>query len=549
MRIEGAPWWKSGVVYQVYPRSFQDSNGDGVGDLPGITGRLQYIADLGVQAVWLSPFYRSPMADFGYDVSDYCDVDPMFGTLADFDALLAFAHELELKVIVDFVPNHSSDQHPWFAESRSSRDNPKRDWYTWRPPTDREDIGNRPNNWLAVFGGPAWTLDPATGEYYLHSFLPEQPDVNWRNPDLRAAMIDAMRFWLDRGVDGFRFDVAHSIMKDPALRDNPPAAADWRTAGLFKPMGEFGAQQHIYDRAHPDLHGVYREVRALLDSYERDGRPRFSIGEIHVSDMHEWAGYFGENDELHMPYNFTLLKTDWTPSAIRSTIEACEASLVSRPWAWPNWVLGNHDEHRVASRLGAGQARNAMLLLLTLRGTPTIYYGDELGMPDVPIAEDHQQDPWAIRVPGYGLGRDPERTPMQWDATENAGFALPAAVPWLPIATDHALRNVKMQRADEGSMLAFTRALLHLRRASAALSTGSYTSIDVGDDRVLAYQRSAGDERIICVLNLSAQIVAINVPGDILLHTTADAVLRDTDGSLVLAGDAGAVLRPSGPTV
>ena len=549
MRIEGAPWWKSGVVYQVYPRSFQDSNGDGVGDLPGITGRLQYIADLGVQAVWLSPFYRSPMADFGYDVSDYCDVDPMFGTLADFDALLAFAHELELKVIVDFVPNHSSDQHPWFAESRSSRDNPKRDWYTWRPPTDREDIGNRPNNWLAVFGGPAWTLDPATGEYYLHSFLPEQPDVNWRNPDLRAAMIDAMRFWLDRGVDGFRFDVAHSIMKDPALRDNPPAAADWRTAGLFKPMGEFGAQQHIYDRAHPDLHGVYREVRALLDSYERDGRPRFSIGEIHVSDMHEWAGYFGENDELHMPYNFTLLKTDWTPSAIRSTIEACEASLVSRPWAWPNWVLGNHDEHRVASRLGAGQARNAMLLLLTLRGTPTIYYGDELGMPDVPIAEDHQQDPWAIRVPGYGLGRDPERTPMQWDATENAGFALPAAVPWLPIATDHALRNVKMQRADEGSMLAFTRALLHLRQASAALSTGSYTSIDVGDDRVLAYQRSAGDERIICVLNLSAQIVAINVPGDILLHTTADAVLRDTDGSLVLAGDAGAVLRPSGPTV
>ena len=324
-------------------------------------------------------------------------------------------------------------------------------------------------------------------------------------------------------------------MKDPALRDNPPAAADWRSAGLFKPMGEFGSQQHIHDRADPDLHGVYREVRALLDSYERDGRPRFSIGEIHVSDMHEWAGYFGENDELHMPYNFTLLKTDWTPAAIRSAIEACEASLVSRPWAWPNWVLGNHDEHRVASRLVAGQARNAMLLLLTLRGTPTIYYGDELGMPDVPIAEDHQQDPWAIRVPGFGLGRDPERTPMQWDPTENAGFALPAAVPWLPVATDHVLRNVEMQQADGGSMLAFTRALLHLRRGSSALSLGSYTSIDVGDDRVLAYQRSSGDERIICVLNLSAQIVTIDVPGEILLHTTADAVLRDADGSLVLA--------------
>ena len=332
-------------------------------------------------------------------------------------------------------------------------------------------------------------------------------------------------------------------MKDPELRDNPPAPHDWQAAGLFKPMGEFGSQLHVHDRAHPDMFGLYREVRELLDSYERDGRARFSIGEIHVADMDEWAHYFGENDQLHMPYNFTLIKTPWNPSAVRAAVEACEASLVSRPWAWPNWVLGNHDEHRVVSRVGEAQARNAMLLLLTLRGTPTIYYGDELGMPDVAIPDDHQQDPWAIRVPGLGLGRDPERTPMQWDSTPNAGFAVASAVPWLPVGADPARCNVEAETADEASMLVFTRALLHLRRGSPALSIGSYASIDLGDDRVLAYERVEADERMVCVLNFSAQMVVVRVPGEVVLRTTSDTGRRNADEGLVLSADSGLILR------
>src|SRR3954453_20908695 len=312
-----APWWQSAVVYQLYPRSFADSDGNGIGDLEGIRRHLDHLAWLGVDAIWISPFFPSPMADFGYDVADYCDVDPLFGTLADFDELLAAAHERDIRVVIDFVPNHTSNQHPWFLESRASRDNPKRDWYFWRDP---KPDGSPPNNWLSHFGGPAWTLDPATGQYYNHSFLPEQPDLNWRNPEVKAAMLDVLRFWLDRGVDGFRFDVAHNIVKHPELLDNPPAG---ESAQTHKDMGEYGTQLHVHDRNHPDLHEVYKDVRTLIDSYSTPGHERFMIGETHVFDPGEWAMLFGDGmDEMHLPGNFGLLLPPWKATAIRRHVDA-----------------------------------------------------------------------------------------------------------------------------------------------------------------------------------------------------------------------------------
>ncbi|RMF61789.1 MAG: alpha-amylase, partial [Bacteroidetes bacterium] len=302
MTTDPLPWWQTGVIYQIYPRSFKDSNGDGIGDLGGVLEKLDYLSDtLGVDAIWLSPFYPSPMADFGYDVADYTDVDPIFGDLATFDALVAEAHRRGLRVIIDIVPNHTSDRHPWFIASRSSRDNPKRDWYVWRDPAPD---GGPPNNWLSVFGGPAWEYDETTGQYYLHSFLKEQPDLNWRNPEVRRAMFDVFRFWLERGVDGFRIDVAHYIMKDPLFRDNPPNP---HRGDYHKDMGEYDTQLHLYDKGHEDVHEVFRELRRLLDDYSRD-RPRFAVGEIHIFDWNAWVRYYGDNlDELHMPFNFALL--------------------------------------------------------------------------------------------------------------------------------------------------------------------------------------------------------------------------------------------------
>ena len=367
-------WWQTGVVYQVYPRSFGDSNRDGVGDLEGVRQHLDHLAWLGVDAIWISPFYRSPMKDFGYDVADYTDVDPLFGDFAAFDRLLADAHARGLRVIVDYVPNHTSDQHAWFIESRSSRTSPKRDWYVWRDPTPD---GGPPNNWISVFGGSAWTLDEPTGQYYLHSFLAQQPDLDWRNPEVKQAMFDVLRFWLERGVDGFRIDVAQFIAKDPLYRDNPPHPDPVRMAH----MGAWSRQLHLYDLGHPDLHAIYREFRALLDSYQGD---RVSIGELHDEQFDVWAGFYGANlDEIHIPFNFHLLFATWDAAQIRTIVDAIEAALPDG--AWPNWVLGNHDQRRIASRLGVAQARVAMILLLTLRGTPTLYYGDELGLPDTEL--------------------------------------------------------------------------------------------------------------------------------------------------------------------
>ncbi|HEY5573591.1 MAG TPA: alpha-amylase family glycosyl hydrolase [Anaerolineales bacterium] len=492
-------WWQTGVIYQIYPRSFKDTTGNGVGDLQGIIEKLDYITDtLGVDAVWISPFYPSPMADFGYDVSDYTDIHPLFGDLETFDELVARAHQKDLKIIIDYVPNHTSDQHPWFKESRSSRDNPRRDWYVW---VDPKPDGSPPNNWQSVFGGSAWEWDEKTEQYYLHSFLKEQPDLNWRNPEVKAAMFDAVRFWLERGVDGFRIDVAHYIMKDPQMRDNPPNPSPKSVP--YKPPREYDYQFHLYDKGHPDVHRVYREFRQILDSYSED-RPRFSIGEIHIYDLEEWVSYCGENlDELHMPYNFSLLMARWQAQDVRQAVDAMEASLP--PGAWPNYVLGNHDEDRLASRIGRAQARVAAMLLLTLRGTPTIYYGDEIGMQDVPIPPERQQDTYGIRVPERS--RDPCRTAMQWSDAPNAGFSPPETEQlWLPLAEDYASVNVQKQLEQHTSMLDLYRQLLAYRRSTPALQHGDYQPIDQTTGECLVYLRQVSDQTpILVALNFSSE--------------------------------------------
>jgi alpha-glucosidase len=486
-------WWQRGVVYQIYPRSFMDANGDGVGDLAGILQELDYLNDgtsesLGVDAIWISPIFPSPMADFGYDVSDYCDIDPLFGDLATFDRLLAACHNRGIKVILDWVPNHTSDRHPWFQESRHSRDHPKRDWYIWR---DAKPDGAPPNNWGSFFGGPAWTFDERTGQYYLHQFVKEQPELNWRNPEVKEAMLDTLRFWLRRGVDGFRMDVIGLIYKDPELRDNPPnphASPDLPENDLH------GRQLQLFNMDQDDVHGVLREIRAVLDEFE----DRCGIGEL-WGPLDRWVRYYGERgDELHMPFNFRLMAQPWQAAAMRQSVDQLEAALPDI--AWPNYVLGNHDQIRLATRFGGqAQARVAAMMLLTLRGTPTLYYGDEIGLENGLILPHQVQDPQGINL-GVERTRDVCRTPMQWDSSPNAGFS--AHQPWLPVSPDYATRNVAAQAKDPFSILNLYRKLLQVRRQSAALFGGSYHSLDAGPD-CFAYLRQAGDERFLVVLNFS----------------------------------------------
>ncbi|MDT7855780.1 alpha-amylase family glycosyl hydrolase [Rubrivirga sp. S365] len=502
------PWWQTRVVYQIYPRSFQDANGDGIGDLAGVTERLPYVAEtLGIGAVWLSPFYPSPQADFGYDVSDYRDVDPQFGTLDDFDALAARCHELDLKLIVDFVPNHSSDQHAWFQESRAGRESAKRDWYVW---SDPKPDGSPPNNWLSHFGGPAWTLDEATGQMYLHSFLHEQPDLNWRNPEVEAEMLDTLRFWMDRGVDGFRIDVAHSILKDPQMRDNPPRTAP--PEGAFKSLGEYDTQLHVHDKAHADVHDAFARIRRTVDGHS--DAERVAIGEIHEFDLDRWASFYGKPtgdghlSGLHMPFNFGLLNVEWTAADVRAHVDAVEAALPDG--AWPNYVLGNHDEPRLATRLGPESVRLAGLLLLTLRGTPTLYYGDELGMPDVDVPLDQRKDPWAERSGDPTLSRDGCRTPMAWDGSPSAGFSTaPPDALWLPLHASHDRVNVEAELADPDSHLAFYRRALAVRRETPALQTGAYSGLDGVPDGVFGFTR--GDDALV-LLHFGGGAVHVDLP-------------------------------------
>jgi alpha-glucosidase len=520
-------WWKHGIIYQIYPRSFQDQNGDGVGDLAGITQRLDYLVWLCVDAIWISPIYPSPMADFGYDVADYCDVDALFGSLQDFDDLVRNAHARGLKVILDFVPNHTSDRHPWFLESRSSRANPKRDWYTWRDGRD----GGPPNNWVSQFGGPAWTYDPGTGQYYLHSFLREQPDLNWRNADVRAAMLEVLTFWLDRGVDGFRVDVIWLLIKDEGLRDNPENPSYQPNQATIHRL----LQVHNADQ--PDVHDVIREMRLLLDGYDQ----RLLIGEIYLP-LERLVAYYGRDlSGAHLPFNFQLILTAWNASAIARLIEEYEKALP--PGGWPNWVLGNHDQPRIAARVGDAQARVAAMLLLTLRGTPTMYYGDELGIARVTIAPDAMRDPWEKNEPGLGLSRDPSRTPFHWDGSRHAGFT--SGEPWLPLDPGYPERNVARLRDDPVSILSLYRRLIALRRQYRALTEGDFVLVAVADD-VLMYQRRAGDERLLVALNFGHEPRAIPLPVDDVADTTVLASTHlDRKGSasdLTLRADEGIVM-------
>ncbi|WP_076073294.1 alpha-amylase family glycosyl hydrolase [Sphingomonas montana] len=476
-------WWKSAVLYQVYPRSFQDSDGDGIGDLNGIRARLDHFVALGIDAVWISPIFPSPMADFGYDVADYTGIDARFGTLADFDALVAAAHARGLKLLLDFVPNHSSDQHPWFVGSRSSRTNPKRDWYLWADPAPD---GGPPNNWISDFGGPTWTYDDRTGQYYEHAFLAEQPDLNWRNPDLRAAMYAAMRFWFDRGVDGFRIDVLWHMVKAAGFPDNPPNP-DYRPG-----MGAMHRVLQTNSTDQPEVHAIAAEMRAVAD----EDSDRVLIGEIYLP-VPDLMAYYGtpERPEVQLPFNFQLIDVVWDAPTLHRIIAEYEAALP--PGAWPNWVLGNHDRPRVATKRGQAQARVAAMLLLTLRGTPTLYYGDELGLEDVAIPAPEVQDPRELREPGIGLGRDPVRTPMPWDASEGAGFT--TATPWLPLNPDHRTGNVATQAADPTSLLNLHRELLSLRRTHQALATGDLTLL-TSNPAILAYHRGPD---VLILLNLT----------------------------------------------
>ncbi len=535
-----ALWWQQGVIYQVYPRSFMDSNGDGIGDLQGIIAKLYYLTWLGVDAIWISPIYPSPMIDFGYDITNYTDIDPIFGDLATFDSLLEQAHQHGLRVIMDYVPNHTSDQHPWFQESRSSRANPKRDWYVWADP---KPDGSPPNNWQGSWGGSAWEWDATTNQYYLHSYHKTMPDLNWRNPAVKEAMFDVVRFWLDRGVDGLRIDSAQRIMKDPELRDNPPNPSPLVTP--YKSLGEYDLQLHIHDKGHPDIHTVYRELRQLLNTYSSES-PRVALGEMHIFDWPEWARYYGvQLDELHMPLNFGLVGVPWKARTVRQLVDSVEAALP--PKAWPNYVLDNHDETRIASRIGPQQVRVAMMLLLTLRGTPTLYYGDEIGMHDVEIPPEYIQDPWGKNLPGRGLGRDPARSPMQWDDSPNAGFSPPAIDPWLPIANDYKQANVAVQRQDRHSMLSLTRALLQLRRTTLSLAVGSYTPIEDVPDDCFVYIRRFGKQQRLIALNISGDEQQVQLPkmgsGRILVSTHLDHEKPVDLGSLLLRGDEGCIIE------
>jgi alpha-glucosidase len=527
-------WWQTGVIYQIYPRSFLDSNRDGVGDLPGIVSKLDYLHWLRVDALWLSPMYPSPMADFGYDISDFTNVHPLFGTLHDFDMLLEQAHKHNLKVILDYVPNHTSDEHPWFQEARSSRTNEKHDWYIWRDPAPD---GGFPNNWTSYFGGPAWQFDEQAGQYYLHIFDVKQPDLNWSNPDVRQAMYDVLRFWFDRGVDGFRIDVLARLLKDEQFRDNPMNQG-WKAGD--SPQSR---QLSLYTQDLPGIHKIVQEMRTIADHYDE----RVLIGEIYLP-VERVVKYYGEQlDEIHLPFNFQLVTmSTWEASTIQQIVYAYEAVLPPR--AWPNWVLGNHDQPRIASRVGREQARTAQMLLLTLRGTPTCYYGDELGMSDVPIPRELIHDPPGKEHPEYS--RDPERTPMQWDGSDNAGFCAADVTPWLPVSDDYQIYNVADEQRDPRSFLMFTRHLLELRRALPALSIGSYQSIEQENVNCFVYLRQHDDQRYLVVLNFSAQdqVVAVEgyTRGYIVLSTSVDregcidlsaVSLRGNEGVLINVGE------------
>ncbi|MDR7191479.1 alpha-glucosidase family protein [Luteimonas terrae] len=499
-----SPWWRGAVIYQIYPRSFMDSDGDGIGDLPGIIAKLPYVAGLGVDAIWVSPFFRSPMHDYGYDIADQCDVDPMFGTLDDFDTLLATAHGLGLKVMIDQVFSHTSNAHAWFLESRASRDNPKADWYVW---ADARADGTAPNNWLSIFGGPAWRWEPRRGQYYLHNFLSSQPDLNFHNPEVQQATLDYVRFWLDRGVDGFRLDSINFCFHDAQLRDNPPKPEALRLGRGFAPDNPYAFQYHHFNNTQPENIGFIERLRALMDGYGDVA----ALGEISSEDSLATTAEYTSAGRLHMGYSFELLVEDFSAGYIRGTVERLDAAMTE---GWPCWAISNHDVVRAVTRWGgadadAAFARQMVALVCTLRGSVCLYQGEELGLPEADVPFESLRDPYGITFWPNFKGRDGCRTPMPWTAEADAGFS--TGTPWLPIADAHRPLSVATQDADPQSVLAGARRFLQWRRTQPALVTGAQVFLDAPEP-ILAFVRGDGDARVLVVFNLSADTVAWPLP-------------------------------------
>ena len=497
-----ANWWQGAFIYQVYPRSFLDTNNDGIGDLPGIIQKLDYIAGLGVDAIWISPFFPSPMKDFGYDVSDYRDVDPLFGTLEDFDALLDKAHDLKLKIIIDLVLSHTSDRHPWFHESRQSRNNPKADWYVWAEGKN----GGPPNNWVSVFGGPAWTYDQTRKQYYLHNFLKEQPDLNFHNPDVQDEILDTARFWLERGVDGLRLDVVNFYFHDRELRDNPSRPPELGAATQFEGEDPYSQQAHIYDKSRPENFEFLKRLRTLINEYPGT----MTVGEIGDDHPYRLAAQYTAGDQLlnttYNPHMMTGRHKKLTIDLIRDPIEELEKQPGN---GWPSWAFSNHDVVRAASRWHPDQdgfshdpALSKMLIALLgcLRGTVFLYQGEELGLPETPLKYDDLQDPWGKNLWPKWQGRDGCRTPMPWNTATHAGFS--TAKPWLPISDTHHALNAEMQEQDENSTLSFAQKFIRWRKTCEALVTGAIEFQDMEDKSVLGFIRGDKNEKIACFFNL-----------------------------------------------
>jgi alpha-glucosidase len=504
------PWWREAVIYQIYPRSFADSNGDGVGDLPGVLDRLDHLSALGVDALWLSPFYRSPMADAGYDISDHEDVDPVFGTLEDADRLIAAVHERGMRVLLDFVPNHTSDKHPWFEASRSSRDDPHRGWYIWR---------DEPNDWRAALaGGSTWTWDEKTEQFYLHLFLAEQPDLNWHHPDVVDAMHGVMQFWMERGVDGFRLDAVQCLGKDPAFADDPRCLAG-------EPLSSFNDQ--------PFTHDVLRGIRRMIDETDGD---HVLLGEVDIRSLESIVEYYGTGDELHMSFNFSPLDAPWDPLVFATCVEEVE-TLLAPAEAWPTWVLSNHDNRRERTRYGGSlrRARAAAVLLLTLRGTPFIYQGQELGLEDAEITDDNRVDPG---------GRDGARAPLPWTSEPDHGWH--GAEPWLPFPPDSADLSAERQLADEGSTFHLFRRLIAARKASPALLRGTWTPVD-SPPEVFAYRRETADDTRLIAINFADSPQELSVEGEWTVDISSDGHADGEQFSGTIDTDEGVLLRPGRP--
>jgi len=505
MRMSDAPWWRGAVIYQIYPRSFLDTDGDGVGDLPGIVARLDYVASLGVDAIWIAPFFKSPMADFGYDIADYRDVDPLFGTLADFDRLLDKAHRLGLKVMIDQVLSHTSAEHAWFRESRQSRDNPMADWYVW---ADARPDGTPPNNWLSLFGGSAWQWEPRRGQYYLHNFLAAQPDLNFHHPEVRAATLDNVRFWLDKGVDGVRLDAINFCFHDRRLRDNPPKPSDQRVGRGFSPANPYAFQYHYHNNTQPENLAFLGELRALMDRYPDVA----ALGEISSEDSLATMAEYTAGGRLHMGYSFELLTDDFSAAHIGGTVRQLEAQMTE---GWPCWAISNHDVERVLSRWGTGDASVRLANLFTamvcsLRGSVCVYQGEELGLTEADVPYESLRDPYGIAFWPQFKGRDGCRTPMPWsDADAQAGFS--HGMPWLPVPEEHRARAVAQQQADPHSVLNGFRAFMRWRQTQPSLRWGEIEFIETTEP-VLGFIRRLGEQALLVMFNLGADAIELTLP-------------------------------------